>query len=469
MFVQGLGLQGLGGALGAAQTGRPNFIIIFADDLGYGDLGCYGSPNIRTPRIDTLAREGMRMTNFYAQPICGPSRSALMTGCYPMRLAERENKKHLHPVLHSKESTLAEVLKPGGYASAMIGKWDLGGHSNTTYQPDLLPGLQGFDMHFGTPSSNDSVTGTILLRDGKVIEQPAVQESLTERYTDEAISFMTAHRKQPFFLYLAPNMPHTALAASARFKGKSPRGLYGDVVEELDYNVGRVMDAVKRLRLERNTYVLFTSDNGPWLVKKEDGGSAGPLRSGKVSTWEGGVRVPAIFWGPGRIPAGAVNSGMAATLDVMPTFAALAGQQLPSGRTIDGVDIRGLLQGAPGAKSPRDTYYYYLWTHLQAVRRGRWKLHVPRPGRPEWIMPLLRTLHIDARDSENISKPLLYDLEADVSERHDVADRNPDVVRDMLALAESVRAELGDYDRLGKGVRFFDPIDARPTAPVRAV
>lgn len=451
----------------AATPSRPNFILIFIDDLGYGDIGVNGSPNIRTPRIDALAREGTRFTSFYAQPICGPSRSALMTGCYPMRLAERNNKKHLHPVLHSKEVTLAEVLKPAGYATAMIGKWDMAGHSNTTYQPDLLPLHQGFDMQFGTPSSNDSTTQTVLMRDGKVIENPTVQATLTERYTDEALRFIQENRRKPFFLYLCPNMPHTALAASDKFRGKSKRGLFGDCVEEIDYNVGRIVDTVNKLGLAKNTYILFTSDNGPWLVKNEDGGSAGPLRSGKVSTWEGGVRVPCIFWAPGRVPAGRVCPEMAATLDVMPTFAALAGVGAPQDRVIDGLDIRDLLHGKTD-QSPRDTYHYYLWTHLQAVRKGKWKLHVTRPGQPQWIMPLLRTRHIDAADAQDITQPLLYNLETDPGERYDLSAKHPEIVKEMLAHVERVREDLGDYNRLGKNVRFFDPMDARPAEPQRS-
>lgn len=451
----------------AAAPSRPNFILIYADDLGYGDVGVYGSPNIRTPAIDGLAREGTRLTSFYAQPICGPSRSALMTGCYPMRVAERDNKKHLHPVLHSKEMTLAEVLKPAGYRTAMIGKWDMAGHSNTAYRPELLPMHQGFDMHFGTPSSNDSVTETVLMRDGKVIEKPAVQATLTQRYTDEALKFIHTNRRNPFFVYLCPNMPHTALAASDQFRGKSKRGLFGDVVEELDYNVGRIVDTVKKLGLAKNTYLLFTSDNGPWLVKNQDGGSAGPMRSGKVSTWEGGVRVPCVFWAPGRIPAGRVCSEMVATLDVMPTFAALAGVRPPADRLIDGLDVRDLLHGVR-ENSPRDTYHYYLWTHLQAVRKGKWKLHVPRPGQPKWIEPLVPHRHISAVDAQDITVPLLYDLETDPGEKYDLAAKYPDVVRDMLAHVERVREDLGDYNRLGKNVRFFDPMETRPGEPQRS-
>ncbi|MCL5744460.1 MAG: sulfatase, partial [Acidobacteria bacterium] len=412
-------------------------------------------------------REGTRLTNFYAQPICGPSRAPLMTGCYPQRVAERGNVKNIHPVLHEKEVTIAEVLKQAGYTSAMIGKWDLAGHSNKTYAPDLLPTHQGFDLHFGTPTSNDSVSETVLLRNGEVIEKPTDFGTLTRRYTDETIRFITENKGRPFFVYLSPNMPHTVLAASEQFRGKSRRGLYGDAVEEFDWNAGRVMDTLRQLKLERNTYVLFTSDNGPWLMKKADGGSAAPLRSGKVSCWEGGLRVPCILWGPGRVPAGRVSSEFLATLDVMPTFTALAGAKAPRDRVIDGLDFTPVLHGAPGARSPRDTFYYYLWTHLQAVRNGKWKLHLPRPARPAWLRPLIDVPHIDAKDAIEITDPMLFDLETDISEQHDVADRNPDVVKRLLAVADRARADIGDYDRVGKNTRFFDPLESRPSRPVQ--
>ncbi len=450
--------------LGAAPT-RPNFVIILADDLGYNDLGCYGSERIRTPRLDTMARQGTRMTSFYAQPICGPSRAALLTGCYPARVAERGNVKHIHPVLHQNEVTLAELLKERGYATAMVGKWDLAGHSNGAYAADLLPQGQGFDMHFGTPTSNDFVRYTSLLRNGKVIEKPTDLSLLTRRYTDEGIRFITENKDRPFFLYMAPNMPHTELAVSKDFAGRSKSGLFGDVVEELDFNVGRILDALQESGLDRKTYVLFASDNGPWLLKKEHGGSAKPLRSGKASCWEGGPRVPAIFWGPGRVPAGRVTSEMMATLDVLPTFAALAGAQTPKDRVIDGVDQRGLITGR--SKSRRDVFYYYLWTHLQAVRSGDWKLHLPRPYRPEWLKPLVNANHVDPADEQEIRSPLLFNLAEDIGERHDLADRHPDLVKKLLAIAEQAREDIGDYNRTGKNMRFFDPQEKRPAEPVR--
>ena len=276
-----------------------------------------------------------------------------MTGCYPLRVAERGNIKELHPVVHGDEITVAEVLKTQGYATACFGKWDLAKHSQDDFHVELFPTRQGFDYFYGTPSSNDKVVN--LYRNEKLIEPNSDMSTLTRRYTDEAIGFMQRNKDQPFFVYLPHTMPHTRLDASAPFKGKSSRGLYGDVIEEIDFNVGRLLDSIAELKLESQTYVLFTTDNGPWLSKNKDhadghlpndhGGSAGPLRSGKVSTFEGGVRVPTILWGPGRVPAGATCDSIASTLDVLPTLAALAGAKRPSDRVIDGEDIRHLFHG----------------------------------------------------------------------------------------------------------------------------
>jgi arylsulfatase len=454
-----------GVARSASGSRPPNFILICADDLGYGDLGAFGSPNIRTPRIDALVREGLKLTCVYAEPFCGPARAALMTGCYPLRVAEPGNKKFRHTTLHRQEVTLAEVLKPAGYACAMIGKWGLGGHSNNRYDVNLLPNAQGFDMHFGTPASNDFVADTVLLRDGVVIEKPAAQDTLTKRYTDETIRFMNTHRKGPFFIYLCPNMPHVALAASADFRGRSPRGLFGDVVEELDFNVGRVIDEVRRLGLERNTYVVFTSDNGPWIKQREEGGSAGPFRAGKTSSWEGAMRVPGVVWAPGRIAAGRSSSQMVALQDFLPTFAALAGATLPDDRIIDGIDLDAFLHGR-SETSPREDFAYYLWTHLQAVRQGQWKLHLPRPADPEWLRPLVPSEHNEPEDSGPIAEPLLFDLASDYRERYNVAANHPEIVARLLEAAERVREDLGDYNRVGRNVRFFDPMTTRPAAPI---
>lgn len=454
-------------------TDRPNFIIIFTDDQGYQDVGCFGSPDIRTPRLDAMAKQGMKFTSFYAQPVCGPSRAALMTGCYPMRVAERGHTKQVHPILHEDEITLAEVLKPSGYATACFGKWDLAKHAQTGFFMDLFPTRQGFDYFYGTPTSNDRVAH--LYRNEKLIESNSNMATLTRRYTDEAIAFIKKHRQQPFFVYVPHTMPHTRLDASPQFKGKSKRGLYGDVIEEIDFNVGRILDALEELKLTEKTYVLFTSDNGPWLIKNKNladgrlpgdhGGSAGPLRSGKVSTFEGGVRVPTILWGPGRVPAGVTCDSIATTMDLLPTLAALAGAKTPDDRVIDGEDIRHLFHGDFAKADPDKAYFYYLRVHLQAVRQGKWKLHLPRAKEPIGAAPFSRNVHIAPADRIGFEKPFLVDLEKDLGETTDRSGQNPEVVRRLLALAESMRKDLGDYDRVGKNMRFSDPLEKRPTLP----
>ena len=460
-------------ASNVAMAAPPNFVVIFTDDQGYQDLGCFGSPDIHTPRLDAMANEGMKFTSFYAQPICGPSRAALMTGCYPMRVAERGNTKQVHPILHSDEITVAEVLRAKGYATACFGKWDLANHSQTDFFLDLFPTRQGFDYFFGTPTSNDRVAN--LYRNEERIELNTDMATLTRRYTDEAIAFMHKNQDQPFFVYIPHSMPHTRLDASEPFKGKSPRGLYGDVIEEIDFNVGRILDAVTEMGLANNTYVLFTSDNGPWLIKNKNhadghlpsdhGGSAGPLRSGKVSTFEGGVRVPAIVWGPGRVPAGTTCDKIASTLDILPTLAALAQAQAPQDRVIDGEDISHLLHGDFDQANPEKAFYYYLRVHLQAVRQGKWKLHLPREAEPIGAAPFSRNTHIALADRIGFEQPFLIDLESDSGETTNVADQNPTVTKRLLALAEAIREDLGDYDRVGKNMRFFDVTDQRPTTP----
>ncbi|MFM1561055.1 MAG: sulfatase [Roseibacillus sp.] len=464
----------LGALCGSLFAGKPNIILIFADDQGYEDLGCYGSKMIKTPHLDRLAREGMRFTDFYAQPICGPSRTALMTGCYPLRVAERGNVKNIHPHLHSKEITIAEVLKPQGYATGCFGKWDLAKHSQRQFHRDLMPNHQGFDYFFGTPTSNDGYVD--LFRNEKRIGEKAPMGTLTKRYTDEAIAFIRKHKDEPFFVYLPHTMPHTRLAASEQFKGKSPRGLYGDVIEEIDFSVGRIVEAVKELKLEDKTWIIYTSDNGPWLIKNKGfvdgerpphhGGSAGSLRSGKVSTWEGGVRVPAIVWAPGRVPAGTVCQSLATTMDLLPTFAQLAGTKAPSDRVIDGEDISHLFRGEFGKADLKKTYFYYFLTHLQAVRQGNWKLVLARPENPKWLGPHAENRHIHSRDDGEIVKAQLFNLEKDIGESKNVAGANPEVVNKLLALAESAREDIGDYDRVGKNMRFFDPFEKRPEKPM---
>ena len=450
----------------AAERRQPNFIIIFTDDQGYQDVGCFGSPKIKTPRLDQMADEGRKFTSFYAQTVCGPSRAALMTGCYPLRVAKRHQPVTVHPYLHPKEITIAEVLKPQGYATAVFGKWDLAGHSQQMmespgargYDPQLLPLHQGFDYFFGTPTSNDKVVN--IVRDAEVIEEQADMNLLTRRYTDEALGFIDAHKDRPFFVYLPHTMPHTQLGASADFRGTSARGFYGDVIEEIDFNVGRIIDTVKDLKLQDDTYIFFFSDNGPWHRQGDHGGCALPLRGAKTSTWEGGLRVPCIMWAPGRIPAGTTCDEIAATLDMMPTLARLAGTSPPDDRVIDGHDICDLMHGVAGAKSPTEAFYYYQHVHLQAVRSGRWKLHLPRPAKPPWGPNW--AAHIDAGDVFDIDEPLLYDLDADIGERNNVAAAHPEVVKRLRNLADKARHDIGDYDTKGQGIRNFEPFDPRP-------
>ena len=427
-----------------ADERQPNLVLILTDDQGYEDIGCFGSKQIRTPRLDQLAQEGMRFTDFYSQPICGPARAALMTGCYPMRLAEANNLKHLHTIPHRLELTIAEYLQNEGYATACVGKWDLANHSQRAFYVDHLPTRQGFTYFFGTPSSNDSFVD--LYRCEQHVESKADMGTLTQRYTDEVIEFIERSKGGPFFVYLAHTMPHTRLDASAEFKGRSARGLYGDVIEEIDHSVGQIVDALNELQIADHTYVLFTSDNGPWLIKNKEfadgslpgdhGGSAGPLRSGKVSTWEGGQRVPMILWAPGRVPAGTTCRNLASTLDVLPTFAALAGAELQDDRIVDGEDIRHLFRGEFQQADPAKAYYFYFRTHLQAVRQGKWKLHLPRPKEPKWLQGFAVNAHIAPEDRVGFKKPFLVNLDQDIGETTSVADAHPEVVRRLLALAE---------------------------------
>ncbi|MDB4419187.1 sulfatase [bacterium] len=417
--------------LSAKAADQPNIILIFTDDQGYEDVGCFGSKSIKTPHLDRMAAEGIKFTHFYAQPICGPSRAAIMTGCYPLRVAEHKNHKNTHPILHENEITIAEVLKEAGYTTGCIGKWDLARHSQENFIPELMPNHQGFDFFFGTPSSNDRSVD--LYRDQELVKAKAPMDTLTKRYTEESLGFIrrSSATEAPFFLYIPHSLPHTKLAASAEFRGKSERGLYGDVIEEIDASVGSILATLKELEIEDNTYVFFTSDNGPWLIKSKDfadgtlpkdhGGSAGPLRSGKVSTWEGGVRVPAIAWAPGRVPAGKTCGALASTMDLFPTFVKLAGGEVPTDRVIDGEDISSLFAGEFEKANPDKAYNYYFLSHLQAVRSGPWKLHLARTQHPEWLGIFRINRHIHPNDDIGFPKPTLYHLVIDPGETSDLA------------------------------------------------
>ncbi len=438
--------------LEAEESKKPNFIIIFTDDQGYQDIGSYGSPDIKTPRIDRMAEEGLSFTSFYAQTVCGPSRGALMTGSYPLRFARQADPNSVHPELHTDEVTLAEVLKKQGYINGVFGKWDLAGHNPASFKRELLPQYQGFDYYFGTSGSNDSTVN--LIRGTKTIEVKAKMSTLTKRYTDEALSFIEKNKEKPFFVYLAHTMPHTRLAASADFRGRSKGGLYGDVIEELDFNVGRVLDRVKELGLDENTYIVFTSDNGPWLIRKDHGGHAKPLRSGKTSCWEGGLRVPCIIRAPGRIKPNTKTDALAATIDLMPTFTQLAGGSLPDDRVLDGVDISSLLHGE--VNSLERPYYYYQHDCLRAVRSGKWKLMLAHTEPVEASIAVKWGSHIAKADAKRITKVQLYDLDSDIGEENDVAVDHPKIVTELMKLAQWAQQDIGDHDQFGVNARRFD-------------
>ena len=467
----GLGL-GLLSINAAAEPDRPNFIVIFANDLGYGDLGCFGSETIKTPNIDRMAREGLKLTSFYAQTVCGPSRPALLTGSYPLRVATSDNKVAVHPHLHSKEITVAEVLHQVGYKSIAIGKWDVAGHSQKLggSDPKLYPTQQDFDEFFGTPSSNDRIVN--LVRGDQVIETETDMSQLTRRFTDEAIQFIKTNTSagengrdpSPFFVYLAHSMPHVELAVSKAFRGKSAGGLYRDVVEEIDFNVGRILQTLEDEGLDENTTVIFTSDNDPWFFGRsaghkkrfgenwaEHGGSAAPLRGAKTSSWEGGLRVPFVIRAPGRIPAGSESDIVAATIDLMPTLAALAGGETPTDRIIDGRNISSLLETSNSHQVESKPYFYYLKTRLAAVRFGKWKLHVPRPIDPQWEK------YSTMADAAAIAQPALFNLNEDIAETENVAAQHPKVVAELLKHIHHARTDIADHDRIGKNARFFDP------------
>jgi len=425
----------------------PNFVVIYTDDMGYGDWEFGGDPTILTPNLRRMAAEGVRLTQFYAgAAVCTPSRAALLTGRNPIRNGMISVLFPPHDRgLPQGETTIARALAPAGYRSAIIGKWHLG------HTPEYLPLKHSFDYFFGLLYSNDMLPADFW-RNDRPVEQPADQTRITQRYTKEAIGFIERNRDNPFFLYLAHAMPHAPLFASAAFKGRSRRGFYGDVIAELDWSVGEVLSALERLGLADNTLVIFTSDNGPAKLMNAEGGDTGMLRGAKGDTWEGGWRAPFAARWPGRLPAGQVSTAVGSVLDLLPTFCGLAGAPLP-GRPLDGIDLWPTLTGEA---DPVRTIFYYWDQHLCAVRRGQWKLHLRyydhSSGKymvdQNWVTPRV---------------PLLFDVEADPAERFDRAGERPEVVLELSRVAQDYQAEI---KRLGENRELVDWfVNVWPTLP----
>jgi arylsulfatase A-like enzyme len=434
----------------ADRTGKvclPNFIIILTDDQGYSDIGCFGAKDFETPNLDRMAAEGVRLTDFYvAASVCTPSRAALLTGCYPQRVSLPHVLGPKAEIgINSQEQTIAEILKPLGYATACYGKWHLGHH------PQFLPTHHGFDDYFGLPYSNDmwprhptdrNYPALPLIEDDKVIAYNPDQTKLTGWYTEHAVSFIEKNKNRPFFIYLPHSMPHVPLHVSDKLKGKSKQGMYGDVIMEIDWSVGQILSALKRSGIDKNTFVMFTSDNGPWLSYGEHAGRANPLREGKGTAFEGGQRVPCICRWPGKIPAGKICRELTTTIDILPTIAKLTGAKLPV-LTIDGRDIWPLMSGQSGAESPHEAFFYYNGWALEAVRSGKWKLHLPHNYRT-LAGKTGGTGGQPANYEQAKIEVALFDLEEDVNEQHDVSAQHPDVAARLSVFADKMREDIGD-------------------------
>ena len=449
----------------ADAASKPNIVIIFADDLGYADIGVFGAKGFSTPNLDRLASQGTVFRNFHvAQPVCSASRAALLTGCYPNRVG-------IHGALgprsqigiHENETTIAELVKQRGYQTAIFGKWHLGD------SPKFLPTRHGFDEYFGLPYSNDMWPfhpdlvnlppdserrkrgyPDLPLLDGEKVVNPRItpedQNQLTTWYTERAVRFIEQNQKRPFLLYLAHSMPHVPLGVSDKFRGKTSRGLYGDVIAEIDWSVGEVLQALNRAKIEKNTLVIFTSDNGPWLSYGDHSGSALPLREGKGTSWEGGTRVPCIMRWPGKIPADRENQSMVMTIDLLPTIAGLVRAPLPN-HPIDGQDVWPILAGKPRARNPHSAYwFYYAQNQLQAVSSadGRWKLVLPHAYRTLAGKPGGTNGFPASYSQSQVGDLELYDLQLDITETVNVADKQPKVVSQLLQQVEQARLQLGD-------------------------
>ena len=442
-----VGFALLCGQYTAADASKPNFVVMYADDLGYGDLGCFGHPTVSTPNLDRMADEGMRFTQFYsAACVCTPSRAALMTGRLPVRSGMCSNKRRvLFPDsdggIPEREVTLGEALQQQGYATACFGKWHLG------HLPEYLPTNNGFDEYFGIPYSNDmdrvasapkgraaflepknEYWNVPLLRNTEELERPTDQTTITKRYTEEAVRFIREHKDTPFFVYLPHSMVHVPLFRSPEFVDKSRRGLYGDTVEEIDWSMGQILDTLRELKLDTNTLVWFSSDNGPWLTFDEQGGSAGLLRMGKGSTWDGGMREPTLAWWPSKVGPGVVAEDVGSTMDIYATCVNLAGGRVPDDRIVDGVDLSPVLFGT--GSSPREHIFYYRGTEVWAVRVGPFKAHY-------------RTKSGYLKDPEiRHNPPLLFNLEEDPAEKFDIAADHPDVLERIAAVVAEHKRKL---------------------------
>ncbi|MDN5216840.1 sulfatase [Fulvivirgaceae bacterium BMA12] len=447
----------------------PNVVIIFTDDQGYADVGTFGAEGFSTPNLDAMAANGMKFTDFYvASSVCSPSRAALLTGCYPQRVGipgvlfpERQNtewnpdQRNTKTGLHQDEITIAEMLKEKGYATGAFGKWHLGHHRQ------FLPLQQGFDEYFGLPYSNDMRPSK---RKGKTPypELPLMsgnkvhrymeedQSMLTTVYTEHAVDFIKRNKDQPFFVYLAHSMPHIPLYVSEKFKGYSEKGIYGDVIEEIDWSVGQINKVLTDLGLEENTLVVFATDNGPWLIFGDHGGSAYPLREGKMTSFEGGQRVPCLMKWPKTIPAGSICGEIASTMDLLPTIAEISGAPLPSHK-IDGHSIVGLISGKKDARSPTEAFYYYRGWNLEAVRVGKWKLHLPHEYH-RVIVSEEGNIH-GRKGIKSKIELSLFDLSNDIGEKHNIAAGNADIVNALLAKIGEMKQELGTTEKEGAGKR----------------
>lgn len=461
-----LGLLALLFCSSIVQAGKPNFVVIFIDDMGYGDIEPYGSKVNQTPHLNQMAEEGMKLTSFYAAPVCSASRAQLLTGCYAPRVSVPGVFFPAGPRgLNPKEMTIADYLGELGYATTCIGKWHLGD------QPEFLPTRQGFDHYFGIPYSNDmqrvsKVDGrrvVPLLRDETVADllEDEGQRRVTREYTEEAVKFIGEHKDEPFFLYLPHTAMHIPLFPHQEFVGKSNNGVYGDWVSEVDWSVGQVLDAIRQHELQENTLVIFTSDNGPWASKGNAGGVSGPLRGSKGGTLEGGVREPTIVWWPGRVKAGSESDAIAGTTDILPTLVGLAGGQIQGDIKIDGKDLAPLLLGQTD-ESPRSVWHYFRGNNLEAVRSGPWKLAI----RPQSLGMGIKEKPEDLLTSE----VRLYNLEDEIGERTNVAAQHPEVVSRLQMIADEMSADIGS-GRAGPGVRkpgeVNNPVTLYPTQPRR--